>query len=280
MSCVHLEIRNLTVDLLGSKPRRLVNSLDLTVPAGKVVALVGESGAGKSMTSLAVMDLLPRGIVRTGGEIVVNHQPVSGLDSEGKRRIRNRQVSMIMQNPMSAFDPIFKVGVHFHETLAAHGQGGGWWDKAEQALREVGFDDAGGILDIYPFQMSGGMLQRVMIALALITDPQFLIADEATTDLDMVSQSRILSILKERQRCRHLGMLLITHDLSVAAYLADEVAVMRHGALVETGAVADIFFRPRHPYTRKLLDVHNNLYKNGFERMRFLPGRLSEAETA
>ncbi len=269
MSCIHLEISRLAIDLAGPKPRRLIDDLSLRVEGGRVLAVVGESGAGKSMMALAVMGLLPREVVQTGGDIVLNHQPLSTLDADGRRRIRNREVAMILQNPMSAFDPVFKVGAHFRETLSSHGLAGtGWRRLAAQALSEVGLPDADALLNVYPFQMSGGMLQRVMIALALITTPTFLIADEATTDLDMVSQAQVLRILKERRKERHLGMLLITHDLSVAAYLADDIAVMRHGRLVESGPAEELFAHPKDMYTKQLLAAHHRLYGSRFEALR------------
>lgn len=263
MSCKRLEMINLTIDLVGKRPRRLVTELSLTVEGGEAVALVGESGAGKSMTALTVMGLLPANIVLAGGDVVVNERKTSELDNEGRRRLRNRTVSMILQNPMSAFDPVFRIDSHFHETLVSHGLSASRAQSrqmAAAALAEVGFDNPGRIMSIYPFQMSGGMLQRVMIALALITNPDFLVADEATTDLDVVAQAKILSLLRERRLERHLGMLVITHDLSVAAFLADRVAVMRKGRLVETGTASEIFANPRHPYTRELLDAHRTLY--------------------
>lgn len=283
MSCKKIEIDDLTIDLTAGKaPRRLVDRLTLTIAGGDTVALVGESGAGKSMTSLAVMNLLPPGIARAGGEITVNHQPTSRLDAEGWRRLRNRDVAMIMQNPMSAFDPVFDIFSHFRETLRAHGEyrsRRAAFDRAEAALDEAGLENPGAALSLYPFQMSGGMLQRVMIGLALLLDPDFLVADEPTTDLDTVAQSRILRLLRERKRKRHLGMLLVTHDLSAAAFLADTVAVMRHGRLVEYGPAAEVFERPRHPYTRELLAAHRDLYGPRFRRLAAMPDapRANEA---
>ena len=283
MSCRKIVLENVTIDLSGKTPRRLVDSLSLTVDAGRVLAIVGESGAGKSMTSLAIMGLLPAGIRRTGGEIIVNDQPTSRLDAEGWRKLRSGTVAMILQNPMSAFDPVFTIGSHFHETVVSHEPSCGAGEvrrRAVAALAEVGFSDPRAILNIYPFQMSGGMLQRVMIALALIVNPTFLIADEATTDLDVVSQARILNLLRERSRERHLGMLMITHDLSVAAYLADEVAVMRKGRLVERASVAEIFANPRDPYTAELMEAHGKLYSDKFAGLLQSLGAVCGTETA
>lgn len=283
MSCRKIVLENVTIDLAGKVPRRLVDNLSLTVDAGRVLAIVGESGAGKSMTSLAIMGLLPPGIRRTGGEITIVDQPTARLDAEGWRRLRSGTVAMIMQNPMSAFDPVFTIGSHFHETIVSHEasqSAGEIRRRSIAALVEVGLPDPEAALDIYPFQMSGGMLQRVMIALALIGNPTFLIADEATTDLDVVSQARILHLLRERSRERHLGMVTITHDLSVAAFLADEVAVMQKGKLVEQAPVREIFANPKHPYTVELMDAHKRLYSRKFISLLHSLGAACEMETA
>ena len=267
MPCMQLAIKNLTVSLDPPAGRTLVDNVSLTLGGGSVLAVVGESGAGKSMTSLAVMGLLPPGVSMTGGDILLNETSIVHMDREARRAVRNRDIAMIMQNPMSAFDPLFTIGSHFHETLAAHDLAhGGWRRLAMQALREVGLEDA--LLESYPFQLSGGMLQRVMIAIALITSPSFLIADEATTDLDVVSQARVLAILKERQKERSLGMLVVTHDLGVAAALADAVAVMWRGRVVEVGDATELFSNPGHPYTKQLLDAHHTLYSEKFFTLR------------
>jgi len=173
---------------------------------------------------------------------------------------RGATLAMIMQNPMSCFDPVYTMQVHFRETLSAHGQLSYGRDRIEASLAEVGFDAPERILGLYPFQMSGGMLQRVMIALALCLDAPFLIADEPTTDLDLISQARVLGLLDKLRLRRRLGVLLITHDLSVVARLAHSVLVMEQGRVVESGSTADIFNHPRHDYTRMLLSAHLDLY--------------------
>lgn len=267
MSCAKIEIRRLTVDLTGPSPRRLIEDLSLTVEGGRALAVVGESGAGKSMTALAVMDLLPAGIRRTGGDVFFGERNVGGMTGEERRRFRNREVSMILQNPMSAFNPVISIGGHFQETVASHFpemSASAIRRRAAGALLEAGFPEPDAVLDIYPFQMSGGMLQRVMIALALTGDPSFVIADEATTDLDVVAQKRILSVLRERCRERHIGLLVITHDLGVAAWLADDVLVMRHGRLVEKGPLREVFESPKEDYTRTILRAHRALHGERF----------------
>lgn len=264
-----LAIEALTLDYLGQQPKRppkrLVNGISLTLEQGRALALVGESGAGKSLTSLAVMDLLPPGIVRSGGRIVISGLALDDLSAEDKRRLRGGKVAMIMQNPMSAFDPVFTIRSHFAETLAAHDDiapgRGSVTERACAALSEAGFPEPEAILETYPFQMSGGMLQRAMIALALVTGPELLIADEATTDLDAVSQKWIVDLLRREREKRNLSLLLITHDLSVAASLADEIAIMRQGGIVENGRARDVFAAPQEAYTQKLINAHNRLYR-------------------
>ena len=262
MSCKYaLEINRLKI-VLESTERPIVESLSFEVPAGKTVALVGESGSGKTMTSMAVMGLLPAGIRQVEGSISIDGQNVSELSAEQYRQLRNTKVSIVMQNPMSAFDPVMNIYRHFVETLASH-------DltnrkeiraKATEALSEVGFSDPRTILELYPFQMSGGMLQRVMLAIALISVPPIVIADEATSDLDVLSQARILRILKDHCRKNRLALLLITHDLSVAAGLADEMVLMKDGGLVEKSSVGEFFRNPQTPYAQRLLELHRGLY--------------------
>ncbi len=250
----------------------LVGPVDLAVERGQVVCLVGPSGCGKSLTCMSLLGMLPQGITRTAGTIRVHGQAVDGQAVDGPpperlRLLRGRGAAYVLQNPASCFDPVFTIGAHFQETLAAHlptAPGSNtrpdWRAAALAALREVGFDDARAILSHYPFQMSGGMLQRVMIALALVLDVPLLIADEPTTDLDLPSQARVLDLLDQVRRSRNMAILLVTHDLSVAARMADRMAVMRHGRVVEQGDVRELFAAPRHPYTRALLSAHHRLY--------------------
>jgi len=238
-----LRVADLEIVAVGPQgPLPLVRGVSLTVPANRVVGLIGESGCGKSLTCLGILGLLPANL----------------------RRHRGRSVAVILQNPMSCFDAVQTIRQHVRETLASHGllSNGGFREQAESALHEVGFDEPSAILDLYPFQMSGGMLQRVMIALALLLEPPLLIADEPTTDLDAVAQATILDLLAALRARRGLSVLLVTHDLSVIARLADEVAVMREGVILEHGPVAEILATPRHPYTASLLEAHRRLERD------------------
>jgi nickel transport system ATP-binding protein len=238
----------------------LVHDISLSVASGKVTGLIGESGSGKSLTCLAVMDLLPHNLRRSSGQIsladTARQETCSSL-----RCFRGKQAAMIMQNPMTCFDPIFTIGRHITETLDAHGmEVRRNTDLIRETLADLGFDQPDEILSAYPFQLSGGMLQRIMVSLALLLEAELLIADEPTTDLDVIVQARILDLIDRLRKEKNIGVLLVTHDLSVIARLADDVLVMQEGRLVETGPVAEIFEHPDKDYTKSLLSAHFSLY--------------------
>ncbi|WP_027184538.1 ATP-binding cassette domain-containing protein [Desulfovibrio inopinatus] len=248
-----LAIHNLCVDVVSSgRSKSVIKQVGLSLSAGQVLCLIGESGCGKSMTCLSVMDLLPAKAVIVEGTIQYKGRPTFRC---------GKDVGMMPQNPSSCFDPVFSIKSHFRETLAAHGLSEKkHWNTVLQALSDAGFHDPESVLPLFPFQMSGGMLQRVMIALAMVTSPGVLLADEPTTDLDMPAQSMVLDLLDHLRRERNIGLLLVTHDLSVVARIADTVAVMRDGRIVESGSVQRIFDAPTHPYTVTLLDAHFALH--------------------
>jgi len=190
---------------------------------------------------------------QTAGELALNGQTVP------PQSLRGRQVATIMQNPRSAFNPLFTMATHARETCRALGKS---LDDATliATLASVGLEEAERVLGLYPFEMSGGMLQRMMIALAVLSDAPFIIADEPTTDLDALAQARILELLEDQMRQRAPGMLLVTHDMGVVARLADEVAVMENGKIVERGDVQTLFRAPQHPVTQNLVSAHLALY--------------------
>ncbi|GHT82942.1 nickel import ATP-binding protein NikD [Spirochaetia bacterium] len=256
-----LELEHLKVEIQNNG-RTIIDDISFNVPAGKIVALVGESGSGKTMTSMAVMGLLPAGIHKTGGIIRIAGTDYASLNKEDYRAIRNEKVSIVMQNPMSAFDPVLTIRHHFWETIKSHA-GSENTDVRETsiaALAEVGFQNPAAILEMYPFQMSGGMLQRVMLAIALLSRPPFLIADEATTDLDVVSQAKILKLLKRHCERNHSAMLLITHDFGVAASLAGGIILMKEGKIIEQNSAERFFSAPKSEYAERLLSYHRMLY--------------------
>jgi nickel transport system ATP-binding protein len=235
----------------GGRP--LVRDISLVLEPGRVLGLVGTSGSGKSLTVLAMLGLLPQGTRQVAGTL---RHDGRALDAAGIAALRGRRVGLVQQSPRACFNPLLTISQHFTETLGRGAAPG----RAAALLAEMGFDDPDPLLRAYPFQLSGGMLQRVMLALALARDPDFLLADEPTTELDLVAQAALLDLLEGLARRRGLGLLLVTHDLSVVARLADAVAVMQGGRIVEQRPVLEFFDDPRHPASRALLRRHLALY--------------------
>jgi nickel transport system ATP-binding protein len=248
-------LSTLAIEELGiaTGERFLVRDVSLTLRRGRVLGLVGASGGGKSLTVLAMLGLLPPGLRQVAGRLRHDGRV---LDAAGVAALRGRRVGLVQQAPRACFNPILTIGRHFAETLG-RGAGRG---QAAALLAEVGLADPASLLPAYPFQLSGGTLQRAMLALALARDPDFLLADEPTTDLDLLSQATLLSLLERLVARRGLGVLLVTHDLSVVARLADSVAVMQGGTVVEQQAAAGFFEAPRHPASRALVRSHLALY--------------------
>ncbi|APZ44144.1 ABC transporter ATP-binding protein [Acidihalobacter ferrooxydans] len=252
-----LRVENLDVTFgRGGKAFRVVEELDFSVPPGRMLGLVGESGSGKSMTASALLGLLPWGGRISRGSIQLNGRELANLPERRMRAVRGREIGMIFQNPLSSLNPSMTIARQIGEpyrlyTGASETQAR---DRALELLREVGVPDAAQRLDDYPHQFSGGMRQRVMIAMALACKPRLLIADEPTTALDVTIQAQILRLLKRLQDDMQLSVILITHDLSLVAEYADDIMVMYAGRSVEH-APAQAFFRaPRHPYSHALLN--------------------------
>jgi len=250
-----LEVRDLVTELgAGSGKIRAVDGISFGVAAGETYALLGESGCGKSMTALSLMRLLPDGGRIVAGSIRLGDEDVLAMPERDMRRIRGGRMAMIFQEPMLALNPVLEVGAQIGEALAIHRRltGPAARDAARGLLDAVGVPDASHRLDTYPFELSGGLRQRVMIAMALAGKPQLLIADEPTTALDVTIQAQVLEVLRELRAQQNMGMLLITHDLGVVAENADRVGVMYAGELVEEGAREAFFRAPQHPYSRML----------------------------
>ncbi|WP_207481084.1 ABC transporter ATP-binding protein [Arenibaculum pallidiluteum] len=253
-----LDIRNLSVEFATrSGTFRAVDGVDLHVEEGEVLGIVGESGSGKSVTSLAVM-----GLIGHNGRIVADRMEFAGTDLRSlsprqRRRLTGKDVAMVFQEPMSSLNPCFTVGFQIMETLKVH-EG---LDRAQRRRRaielldQVGIPDPESRLSAFPHQLSGGMSQRVMIAMAIACSPRLLIADEPTTALDVTIQKQILDLLVSLQRDRGMALVLITHDMGVVAETAHRVAVMYAGQVVETRPARALFEAPRHPYTGALLDA-------------------------
>jgi oligopeptide/dipeptide ABC transporter ATP-binding protein len=234
---------------------RAVDGVSFHIDQGELLALVGESGCGKSMTALSIMRLIaPPGRI-VGGELTFNGENLLAATDERMREIRGDDIAMIFQDPMTSLNPVYKVGEQIAEALRLHRKLSRKQAREAtiEAMREVAIPDPSRRVDDYPHQLSGGMRQRVMIAMALACDPKLLIADEPTTALDVTIQAQILELLNELRSTRELGVLLITHDLGVVAEVADRVAVMYTGRIVEESPVEELFARAKHPYTEGLL---------------------------
>jgi peptide/nickel transport system ATP-binding protein len=234
---------------------RAVRGIDLAIRAGETHGLVGESGSGKSLTALGIMGLLPARARRSASRLRLGEIDLLALGERAMEDVRGDRVAMIFQEPMTSLNPAFTVGAQLTETLRRHRKvsRADAFGRVADMLARVGISSPRTRLAQYPHQLSGGLRQRVMIAMALLCEPKLLIADEPTTALDVTVQAQILRLLAELQRAMGLAILLITHDLSVVARVAQRVSVMYAGEIVETGAVADVFARPAHPYTRGLM---------------------------
>ncbi|MBX9905490.1 MAG: ABC transporter ATP-binding protein [Burkholderiales bacterium] len=240
----------------GSMPMRAVDGISFEIAAGETFALVGESGCGKSMTALSIMRLLPEAGEIAGGAVELAGEDLLVLPESRMRDVRGRRVAMIFQEPGLSLNPVMTVGAQIAEAVTRHTAltGAAVEARVLELLDAVRMPDARRRMTEYPFQMSGGMKQRVMIAIALACDPELLIADEPTTALDVTVQAQVLDLLRELQRSRGMAMLLITHDLGVVAQMAQQVAVMYAGEIIETAAVNAFFAGPAHPYSRKLFE--------------------------
>jgi peptide/nickel transport system ATP-binding protein len=248
-----LAIDSMTV---GTETVDLVLDASLHVAAGETLCLVGESGCGKSLTCLAAMGLLADPVRLKSGRVSLLGKDLGGLDERSLRQMRGREMAMIFQDPSASLNPVQRVGRQIAEVLVIH-EGATWkaaMRRAVELLDKVGIHDPEARAGAYPHQLSGGMCQRVMIAMALACRPRLIISDEATTALDVTTQAQILKLMKSLQDETGTAMIFVTHDLSVVAEIADRVAVMYSGRIVETGTADDIFDRPAHPYTQGLMN--------------------------
>ena len=249
-----LDIRDLTIAFPTAGEAHAVAGISLTLAKGRTLALVGESGSGKSVTALAIPRLLPVG-TRVDGKILFNGEDMLGAGETRLRALRGSAITMVFQEPMTSLNPLHTIERQVGEILEVHGMRGQGSRRARtiELLRECGIRDPAGRLGAYPHQLSGGQRQRVMIAMALANRPDLFIADEPTTALDVTVQAQILALLKELQARHGMAMLFITHDLGIVRRLADDVAVMQKGLIVEAGPAAEVFANPQHAYTKMLL---------------------------
>ncbi|WP_337101296.1 nickel import ATP-binding protein NikD [Paenibacillus sp. YIM B09110] len=235
----------------------LIEDIGFELKQGQVLGLVGESGSGKSITCMSLLQLLDRKQTSVEGSIRLNGRELNGLKAEEMRRIRGKEIAYIMQNPMSAFTPVYTIGEQFTETIRTHTSLSKKQalELAAAAMTDMNLTNPSKLMKLYPFQLSGGMLQRVMIAISMCLRPAVVIADEPTTALDVVNQLQVLRQLDRLRTECGTSILLISHDLGVISELADDVSVMQKGRIVETANVFELFDRPRHPYTKQLLDA-------------------------
>lgn len=252
-----LEVNNLeTAFDIDGQYYNAVDNVSLNVGKGQIVGIVGESGCGKSVLSLSIMGLLPTGIGKIkAGEIIFNGIHLERMKDKEMNKIRGQDISMIFQEPMTSLNPVFTIGYQIQEVLFNHLKISKAEAKAESValLKSVGISRPSEIIDEYPHQLSGGMRQRVMIAIAIACQPKLLIADEPTTALDVTVQAQILNLIKEIQRVNDMSVILITHDLGVVAEMCHEVLVMYAGKIVERTDVDTLFYHPKHPYTKLLM---------------------------
>jgi peptide/nickel transport system ATP-binding protein len=271
-----LQIRGLRVDFpeVGGGPA--IDGMDLTVRRGEIVALVGESGSGKSMTALTMMGLLPTGAEVTGTALL-DGEDVLAMSAKRLNEVRGSKVAMLFQQPKVMLDPTARVGGQVAEALRQHRGVGRREAKARvvEMLRDVGIPEPARRASAFSYQLSGGMAQRVMIAAALSADPELVIADEPTTALDVTVQAQILELLKRKRDELGLSILLITHDLGIVSSMADRVAVMYAGRIVEDGTTSDIFNQPQHPYTEALLKA--SLLEAERGKLFSIPGSVAQA---
>jgi peptide/nickel transport system ATP-binding protein len=252
-----LDIRGLTVRLPPNADRlNAIENVSLSVAPGELVCIVGESGSGKSVTAYTVMGLLQKGdLAPTAGQVLLDGEDVLTVSAGRLRQLRGTRMAMIFQEPMTALNPVLTVGDQIDEMLRIHTGLGATErrDKAVEIMTAMRLPEPQRLYGVYPHQLSGGQRQRIMIATAMVLDPALLIADEPTTALDVTTQAQILTLIKDLQQRRGTGVLFITHDFGVVAEIADRVAVMQHGRIVEQGTAADVLHRPRHDYTRMLI---------------------------
>lgn len=271
-----LRIEDLAVSFPASSGETtVVDGVSLTLNRGETVGVVGESGSGKSMTALSVLRLVPEPGRISRGKIQLDGTALLSLPEKAMRSVRGGRVAMIFQDPMTSLNPVFSVGDQIAESVRLHRgmRGKAAWAEAVEALRRVHIPDPERRARQYPFELSGGMRQRVMIAMALACRPAVLLADEPTTALDVTVQAQILSLLSELRREEGMGVLLITHDLSVVAETCDRVVVMYSGRVMESADAATLFSNPSHPYTQGLLASLPDSLPEGEKRLHFIPGQ-------
>ena len=266
-----LEVKDLKVSFFTPAGEvKAVDGISYNLGYNEVMGIVGESGSGKSVEAYSIIGLLQKPGKVVGGQITFDGQDLLSFDEEQMRNIRGKDISMIFQNPMTCLNPVYTIGNQLMEALQCHDDKitkEEAWDRAVHMLELVGINNAEKRMTQYPHEHSGGMRQRAMIAMALISEPKLLIADEPTTALDVTIQAQILDVMKDIQKRVNTSIIFITHNLGVVAEVCDKVSVMYAGKIVEQGDVNDIFYNPQHPYTKALLASMPRLDEDGHERL-------------
>lgn len=274
-----LEVQDLTTVFAGDYGSNIsVDHVSFHVDRGEVVCLVGESGCGKSVTSLSIMGLLGRGGAVKDGSVLFENKNLLAMSEKELDEIRGDELTMIFQDPLTSLNPVFTVGSQIMESIRIHMHLSKEEARARavELLGQVGMPDAAGVMKKFPHTLSGGMRQRVMIAMALSCKPKLLIADEPTTALDVTIQAQIMKLLGELRREKNMAMILITHDIGVVANMADRVIVMYAGQIVEEAPVLALFDDPKHPYTRALLDTVPTIRDDESRQLTAIPGMVPE----
>lgn len=274
-----LDVKQLTTSFQGDTGTNVsVDHISFHVDEGEVVCIVGESGCGKSVTSLSIMGLLGRGGAVTDGSVLFQRENILEMTEKELDNIRGNEITMIFQDPLTSLNPAFTVGNQITESIRAHMNLSKKEarERAEMLLTRVGMPDAPKMMKNYPHTLSGGMRQRVMIAMALSCNPKLLIADEPTTALDVTIQAQIMTLLRELQQEIGMSMILITHDIGLVAQMADRVLVMYAGQIIEQASVKELFAHPKHPYTRALLETVPSIKDDADRKLVSIPGIVPE----
>lgn len=274
-----LDVKQLTTSFQGDTGTTVsVDHISFHVDEGEVVCIVGESGCGKSVTSLSIMGLLGRGGAVTDGSVLFQRANILEMTEKELDSIRGNKITMIFQDPLTSLNPAFTVGNQITESIRAHMNLSKKEarERAEMLLTRVGMPDAPKMMKNYPHTLSGGMRQRVMIAMALSCNPKLLIADEPTTALDVTIQAQIMTLLRELQQEIGMSMILITHDIGLVAQMADRVLVMYAGQIIEQASVKELFAHPKHPYTRALLETVPSIKDDANRKLVSIPGIVPE----
>lgn len=274
-----VEIKNLSIRFPeGNSTFEAVKGISFSIGKGEIVGVVGESGSGKSMSALALMGLLPKDAEIASGSLCFQGEDLVTMKPEKRRQLCGSKMAMVFQEPMTSLNPVLKIERQVGESLRIHTKLGNSeiHERVVQALSEVGLPDPEGLCGKYPHELSGGMRQRVMIAMALCCNPGLLIADEPTTALDVTIQAQIMALLRNLQKESGMSMILITHDIGLVASMADRVIVMYAGQMIEEAPVRELFAAPAHPYTKALLQTVPGIYDEKDRKLVAIPGMVPE----